>query len=140
MGKKESNEVRMIGIVPFQGADPIPVGKIPDGGTQVVKDDSAANTTATVHTVNNAKTLYLTSIIEQVRNDNAAIKTALFYVTDGDDTIQYYFDGLGVGPSTQHRFTATFNPPIEIATGWKIKIETDAADCHIGVFIHGYEA
>lgn len=140
MGKKESNEVRMTGVLPSQGADPIPVGKIPDGGTQVVKDAAVANSTATIHTVTAGKTLHLTLIIYEARNDNVATKNTLLYVTDGDDNTQYYLNGLSLQTTSQLKYPMPFNPPLEIIAGWKIKIISDANDCVVRGFIHGYEA
>ena len=59
MGLKEIDKVRMLGVLPSQGADPIPVGKIPDGGTQKAIDGSVNNETLTLITVTIGKTFYL---------------------------------------------------------------------------------
>ncbi len=137
---KEDDHLKMLGVLPSQGADPIPVSILPDGGTQVAKHRGASNTTVVIHTVTTGKTLYLSSFIYSARNDNVANEYAYLFVTDGDDTPQYYLNDIALLPTNQLVFSVSFNPPLEIIAGWMIKIRTYDAGCAMMAFIHGYEA
>lgn len=140
MGLKETNQVRMVGVVPARNADPVPVGKIPDDGTQVAVQGLAANQTTTIHTVTAAKTLYLSLAAVGVRNNNAANQSVYLRVTDGVDALQYDLFGFSVAASQGASDSHSFMPPLEIPAGWKLKVISADADVRAHAFIHGYEA
>ena len=140
MGKKEANEVRMLGVLPSRGADPIPVGKIPDGGTQVVESGTAQNETVVIHTVDTDKTLYLSVAGLCASNTSEAAGTTHLFVTDGDDTEMYALSYARMPANWCFSDQRCFSPPLEIPTGWKIKVDSSAVDVLGYGFIHGYEA
>ncbi len=139
MGKKESNEVRMLGILPSQGADPIPVGKIPDGGTQVVAWSHTENATLVVYTVSTGKTLYLSNATFISRNSAELYKYTRFFVTNAADEDQYYFYRIIQLADSIISCPYSFLPPLEIPAGYKIKLFSGDSDLQCMAFIHGYE-
>lgn len=139
MGKKCSNEARMSGVLPSQGADPIPVGKIPDGATQVAKQIDAENTPVIVHTVDTDKTLYLNAIALSGHNSNAAARGFYLFVRNDSDYLQYYFWVIQLAQYGSLGVSLSFPTPLEIPEKWDICVETDGADATGYGFVHGYE-
>lgn len=139
MGLKETNEVRMRGVIPARNAEPIPVGKIPDLATQVVKQSSASGATATIHTVTAAKTLYLNTVIFSIYNVQTNVATLWMGVTNDSDTVQYYFFYTSVTSKEPFAVPATFFPPLEIPAGWKVKVYSNVSNAIAYGFLHGYE-
>lgn len=139
MGKKEANEIRMSGVLPSQGADPIPVGKIPDDGTQQIQYDNAINETTTIHTVTTGKTFYLSAALFSGQNLSGGNETVTFFVTNAADSIQYYFWITRVLNEEGFAVSASFLPPLEVPAGWKFKLTSAAANMKIYGTIHGYE-
>jgi len=136
---KEVNETRMVGVLPSQGADPIPVGKIPDNGSQITRDEVAVNSAPTVHQVPSGKTGHITFALLTIRNSDTAIKTPRFFITNDSDVEQYSIQNQGVLPDTQHMIPMTFNPPLEVPSEYKVKVSSDDAALSVALFIHGYE-
>lgn len=133
------DKARTVGVLPFYDADPIPVGKIPDGGTQVRKSDVADNVTKVLHTVTAGKTLYLSFFtLRAVRNvDNYGYLA----VRNTSDVIAYYIACVDSYTSTPgNSITGTLLPPLEITAGWDIILHSPAVGMIINGFIHGYEA
>lgn len=139
MGKKISNQVRMIGVLPSEGADPIPVGKIPDDGTQIAVRGYVGAGTVEVHQVDGSKTLYLSAAVLSGFNIEAAGKYVSFAVTDGSDSLQYYIISHTMITASQFFLPLQWAPPLEINPGYKIKITASHANAPLNVFIHGYE-
>lgn len=139
MSLKEANLVRMKGVLPSKGAEPIPVGKIPDDGTQVAEDGLAENQVTAFHTVTTGKTFYLTAFTCGFNNDTEGDATGNFYVTNASDAIQYYLAYSRIPANDGEMLACSFPTPVEIAAGWKFKIESPAAGFYIRAFIHGYE-
>lgn len=138
MGKKESSEVRMLGVIPSKGADPIPVGKIPDGGTQVVKSDEIADTSAILHTVTTGKTLYLSHFTLCATRHVAA--SGFLAVRDGNDSQVYVISYVQSYTSTQGMaVSGSFLPPLEIPAGYDVYLVSSDAGLFVNGFIHGYE-
>jgi len=139
MGLKKTNQLEMFGVLPSQGADPIPVGKIPDGGTQVVVSASPGVGTVLFYTVTAGKTLYLSLWVFSAYSENAARQNISFFVTNAADGFQWSLFNPSILPDTVMTKTAGFMPPLEIPAGYKIKTTIDAADAPCRIFIHGYE-
>ncbi len=139
MGLKETNRERQIGIIPSQGADPIPVGKIPDGGTQVLKSNVAENSTAILYTVTTGKTLYLSTATLSVAFSPDVTGTSALFLRDQNDAnaviifsvTHVSINGFAVGQS--------FFPPLEIPALWDICVSSGIAGLYAYGFIHGYE-
>ena len=140
MGKKISNEARMSGGLPSQGADPIPVGKSPDGGTQVLKHGSAENTTTIIHTVTTGKTLYLSVVTIGIYFTAEVSGYAQVYLRDEDDLNPAIPFILTRGANNGFCAGQGFCPPIEVPAAWDICVVSSAADLWAYGFIHGYEA
>lgn len=140
MGKKEANEIRMLGILPSQGADPIPVGKIPDGGTQVLKYDNAENETTVLHTVTAGKTFYLSSaVLSATFGADIAGRVQLF-IRDEDDLNAVHIINEQLAAYDGQAVPCSFCPPIEIPALWDICILSNLDNVFANCFVHGYEA
>ncbi len=137
---KEKNLVRMLGVLPSQGADPIPVGKIPDGGTQVAKYALSNGAETLIHTVTDGKTLYLSALAFSIRNVSGSDAQGHMWVTDADDGTQYYFFNIQALDNTGPLGSISFPTPLEIPAGYKIKVKSSQVDAKATGFIHGYEA
>jgi len=136
---KIKNLVRAFGVLPTQGAEPIPVGKIPDDGVQVGKNTVADNSTDIVHTVTAGKTFYCSSIICGVRNTSGAENYFTIHVRNtGDVTVYAVFYG-GCADDVGFLSPATFNPPLEKPAGYDICVHSPAAFLKVSCFVHGYE-
>jgi len=125
--------------LPTKGADPIPVGKIPDGSIQVAKSNSAADGAVIIHTVTALKTLYLTHYTIIFMFNNAAAKIGNLSVRDDEDAFQYDIAKSYVWQTFGVSISGNPTPPIEIAAGWDVFLQTDDANCIAYGFIHGYE-
>lgn len=140
MGKRETNRVRMLGVLPSYGADPIPVGKIPDEGTQVLKSGDAENETAILYTVTAGKILYLSSLVFSLTFGADVSGHCRVAIRDEDDlnpvdiinVTHRTYNGAGI--------PCSFCPPIEIPALWDIFLVSSIADLFVQCFIHGYEA
>ncbi len=139
MGKKSSNEVRMIGVIPSQGADPIPVGKIPDDGTQIAKGNDAEDETKIIHTVTAGKTFYLSLIVFSHSNNAVSSQRGRMFVVDDGNNLQYYIVNTRCLTGDGKGFSIPFLPPLELVSEYAIKVVSDTADSIIWGFIHGYE-
>lgn len=137
---KETNEARTQGIRPSKNADAIPVGKIPDQGTQVAVYDYASGTTVELHEVTTGETLYLSSAFLSARNASGGASSCEIHVTDGDNTEQYTIMLFSMADTLNEADTLNLLPPLEIPPGWKVKLKSGAANMHSYCFIHGYEA
>ena len=136
---KEVNRARAAGVLPFANADPIPVGKIPDGATQVIKFSSAINAVAIIHTVTPDKTLYLTYFTCLCHNNAGVVRTLSLAVRNTLDVLRYflvesYMLGNGYVP-----FTGSLLPPLEITGGDDIYVSSNGENSAITATIHGYE-
>lgn len=139
MGLKEKDTVRIFGVLPSQGADPIPVGKIPDGGIQVAKSNLIVNNTVIIHPVTADKILYLSALSFSSYNASGGVVQGTFFVTNADDALQYTFFTVLIPDDRGPSDAMGFMPPLEIPAGYKIKITSDTANFWIYGFIHGYE-
>lgn len=139
MGKKISNQARMIGVLPSQGADPIPVGKIPDDATQIAKSHVVQNGEVIIHTVTAGKIFYLTHY-SFTPNSSVAGKYAQLRVRNDSDVVQYTITMVLFDAAGQATVPGTFIPPLEIAAGWDIFLYSNDGGTDARGFIHGYEA
>lgn len=133
-----SNEAKMIGVLPVQGANPIPVGKIPDDGIQIAKSVTATNETLLLLTITAGRTFYLT---HYVFTPNSSVVGAYgrVAVRNGSDVEQYVIAMTAFDTVGQVTVSGTLNPPLEIAAGWDIIVVSSDADLNARAFIHGYE-
>lgn len=129
----------MKGVLPSQGADPIPVGKIPDDGTQVAASANADNTTTVIHTVTAGKTLYLNGVTIMANNSAGVVSSAYIVVRNAADAEQYHIFYIRLNDGLEDSDSENFIPPIEIAAGWDIALRSASADMYTRGFIHGYE-
>lgn len=137
--EKELDKIKMSGVLPAQGAGPIPVGKIPDGATQVAKSGTASGTTTEIRAVPGLVTLYLTAVTWAVINDSGATQSVDFIVTNAANETQYYFHSSYYLNGQQGSGSVSFPTPLEIPGGYKIKVVSPAANAIISGSIFGYE-
>ena len=107
-------------------------------GTQVTKSGEASNATVVVYTVTAGKVFYLThytaSAFLSVNGD------CVFFVTNAIDVVKYDLTKLTFRPLYGSPVVSgSFNPPLEIAAGWKIKVLSAAVNCYAHLFINGWE-
>ena len=103
--------------------------------TQIVKSVEVANGTTIIHTVTAGKIFYLCSC--SCGADSGINKLTHLKVRNASDTDQYIIiDHESAAQATIHG-DLTFFPPISIAAGWDIVLQTTAAQ-GMG-FIHGWE-
>ena len=140
MSLSEDNQANQIGILPSKKAGPIPAGKIPDGGTQVAKDEEADGSEVTIHTVTSQTTLYLCTLILTTLNGSGSASAAYMIVTTAADSERYRFCYIYTPNNDGRCCSAAFSPPLEIAAGWKVKVYSSATDNKATGFIFGYEA
>lgn len=133
------NLMQIVGIAPAEKAGPIPVGKIPDDATQIKKSAIAVNQTSIIHTVTANKTFYLSLFSVYARNSETGDADFSTYVTNAADAVQYDLTRLYLSTGTSNGLTFPFLPPLEIAAGWKVKIQSEHANIRGLGFVHGYE-
>ena len=126
-------------IGPAANIDPIPVGKIPNGATQVAKYKSASNGTEIVHTVTEGKTLYISHIDFSGVNDAAATMITYLFMRNDLDVDQYYLFSVAIRAGETICQSGGFLPPIEVPEDWDICIISLDASFYVRAFIHGYE-
>lgn len=129
----------MHGVLPSEGADPIPVGKIPDGAVQVAKGDEAAGSTTAVHTVTQGKTFYLSVASLSAENRHSAVDWAYFQVVDENKDVQYRFAKWLMVAGSSMTAVLTFSPPLEIPSEWDVHVQSLESLLHAYLFVHGYE-
>ncbi len=138
MGKKIIDEARMIGVLPSQGADPIPVGKIPDGATQILKRGNADDSVTTIYTVTAGKTLYLCFACMGYLTVAAGV--GQLYLLDGESVVLmdiFLETVLAAGAGRPN--IASFFPPIELPGNYMIRMNSSAAGLGVYGSIYGYE-
>ena len=135
----EDNILRMVGVRPAYQANPIPVGAIPDRGTQVIKSGAVTGDTVVIHTVDVAKTFYLSHYNLHSANHSGAARDGNLLVTNASDTHQYYIARIYMDNDISDVISGSFMPPLEIPAGWKIWIMASDTLCDSVGTIHGYE-
>lgn len=137
---KVDNQVRMVGVLPSSNADTIPVHMLlPDSGTQVAADNEADNSTAIVHTVTAAKTLYLSAATLGLYNNGLTRARGYLAVRDASDVLQYYILICGCPPGDGKMGSVVFSPPLEIPESCDVYVVSGLADFKVNGMIHGYE-
>ncbi len=108
-----------------------------DGVTraQIIKSNEVNNTTTILHTVTAGKTLYLCSCSLHV--NAGANQLGHLKVRNVADVDQYFLLDLETAAQAPMHGQNTFNPPIVIAAGFDIVVETTAAQG--AGFIFGWE-
>lgn len=139
MSLKETNRVKTIGVLPTQNAEPIPVGKIPDNGTQITEDAYRCTGTLNAYIVTAGKTLYCSLMVLTTRNNSGALSYYQLEVRNASDVQQYVLARESVPNATGVNIVIPFLPPLEVPAGYKIVIKTGDADHCIQLFVHGYE-
>lgn len=91
-------------------------------GTQIAKSAIVSSGSAIVHTVTSGKIFYLTTLIFDI--SHAAFAGYIHVlVRDISDVVVYYLVQRYCTPIAQVEFSATFNPPLEIPSGYDIVVE-----------------
>lgn len=120
--------------------DNVSVVQVPrTGSTQVAKSGDAINTTTLIHEVTAGKTFHLIAATFLVAS--AAAAEGEMIVTNAADEEQYaIFKSQDITAQVMIGMNV-YNPsmPLEIPTGYKIKIVSSAAGVGVHGFIHGYE-
>lgn len=134
------DKLRMVGVLPSVNAGPIPVGKIPDGVTEVKVSGTANNETTTIHTVTAGKTLYLSFWTLDYSNESGATSYCSLQVDNGSDVLQYRIANPRCPDGGYNDFSGNMIPPMEIPAGYKVKLVSTDENMYARAFIHGYEA
>lgn len=139
-GNIEADQMRQMGVLPSYGADPIPtIEQRPFATDWVGASATATNGTVVVHTVTAGELLYLSAISLSFTNLSGGAAHGAFWVTDFDDTLQYYFWNAGCPDNDGKMCSLSFSPPLEIPSGHKIKVYSSAAGFDVTGFLWGFE-
>jgi len=126
MAFREPNEVLWRGVRPGHR------------GEQIAKYASANNATVILHTVTIGKTLFLTAVSFQAATTTAG-KSGILLVRDTSDVEKYKLFNFYLTAVGGLSDSLSFNPPLEIPSGWDICIYSSATECVARTFIHGWE-
>jgi len=129
----------MVGVLPSQGALPIPVGKIPDGATQILTFKDTDNTTEDVYRVTVGPVFYLCAITTGVWNASGAARVVFVRICDDGDVVKYLITYTQVAANGFYTLPTTFWPPLEMPVGWYIEQSSPALNCVLVTSIFGYE-
>jgi len=161
MPAKEYNEVKMRGILPSDGMDaipvtesapltsiqvepkpnagPIPVGKIPDGASQIIRTGQAINEISVFYTVSAGKVLYLAYYQVFLSNTSGASASLNLRIRDDGDVfwanIAFHYHPLDF----VFGYSGNFMPPLEIPENYDIYVSSERPLTSIVAVIHGYE-
>jgi len=106
-------------------------------GTQVIKSENGTGVPILMYTVPAGLTFYLTSWVFSV-SDSVGGALGYFHVQDLVPATQYYIGYIttqGVGFLGQE---GSFWPPLEIPTGWRLRVGSNAGTCTASALIHGW--
>jgi len=133
----EPDRTRMVGVLPARHAGPIPVGKIPEDGTQVLQNAGATNNTVAVYTVPAGDIFYLVSWNLSV----TVVATGYVYlaVRNAGAAIQYVCELIKCEAATTiPGRSGMVLPPIELPAGWDIAVLSSAVGLTADASIFGY--
>lgn len=118
---------------------PIPVGKIPDGGTQILAYKETENETETVYTVTAGKTLYLCSVVVTIRNGSGGPVNVFVRILTDAALVKFYLIYSRVPDDAYISTPYLFFPPMELGPGWTFQADSEATNCKIMTSVYGYE-
>jgi len=130
---------KVVGVLPVRDALPIPVGKIPDHGTQIMRDDIATNSDVEMYQVTGGKILYLTAFTLSIDNRSEGNAYVRLKITDSGDSLLYAFASVSAGPGSGNSMNLALSTPIEIASTYKIYCQSAYLLVTARGFIHGYQ-
>ena len=107
-------------------------------GTQVAVSDIVTNDTSIIHTVSAGKSLFISSIVLGLLLGGAS-NTCRIYVRNVLDVEQYTIFRITPGAAGALSVPISFNPPLEIPTGYDVVHTTNADFLTMYSFIHGWE-
>ena len=137
-GKVQKNEVRMIGVMPSYGADPIPVGKRPDGASVLALYGVADNSTTSIYTIPAGQTGYLTHYTFSIYNTAAGAGGGRLYINNDTPALWNEIVRMIVPTNNGFAMSGSFNPPLELGAGFAALVQSWIANTKVTVFIHGY--
>ena len=123
---REGNQAKWIGARPAHN------------GTQIVKNANSNNAIAILHTVTAGKTFYLKGFALSW-NASGSGNGAFLLVRDAADVLQYYLMISYSGAAGHGLCTRDYSQPIEIAAGFDICIQSNAATLSAFCTIDGWE-
>jgi len=126
MNFREPNQVKWVGVRPAHN------------GIQIQKQGEAENGIVIIHTVTSGRTFYLTSVSWSANSSQTAVNFCLGVRNTSDvfvyDICAVFFRAVG-----QVGWGLTFNPPLEIPSGYDIYVHSSAVGASAKAFIHGWE-
>lgn len=106
--------------------------------TQVAVSKTKANGVEIIYTVPASKVFYMTAWTLGLTG--SAVDLVHLKVRNVADTEQYTIMTMGAETTLLESQTqsGSFDPPLEIAAGWDVILDSDAANADGTAFIHGY--
>ena len=122
---REPNQVKWMGTRPGHN------------GEQVIENNTANNATAIVYTVPAGKTLFLTTAVLAGFGTAASINN-FGSIYDSTPAQWREIGRLPVFANGGTAYAASFNPPLEVPTGYTVRITSGVASCWAYLTIHGW--
>ena len=126
MSFREPNEVKWIGVRPAHK------------GTQIFSSGLASNSTVVLHTVSLGKTLYLVSYGATAYLATTGISATMDIYDSTPALWQRIIDFIAAAVG-QMRADNMFWPPLEIPSGYSIRLVSTDANAQIRGFVFGWE-
>lgn len=130
---------KVSGVLPVRDALPIPVGKIPTHATQIIEYDAADNDEPTIYTVPSNKVFYFTHYSFSIYNTAASAGGGRLAIYNDTPALWKEIVRMIVLTNSGFAVSGVFNPPLELAEDFIIKVTSWAANTLVTGFIHGYE-
>ncbi len=123
----------------YSGGEAIPVGKIPDAAAQIAVSTVADNSQPLLRRVTSGKTLYITALTISVLNQSGGNAQGQIMVNDAGDSTLYSIIVMNAANGTTNFATIQLTTPIEAPSLYYIRLKSNAANCYVYGFLHGYE-
>ena len=133
----EVNQFKWVGVRPILPYEAIPVFQsIPENAQRVWAYNWAEDTWVVVYTVPSGKSLYLCLAI--LMASAAADGVGMLCVYNDAGTFQYCLAVTRKAAGDGDTYPISFPIPLEIPSGWEIRLYSNASSFHSYGFIFGY--
>ena len=106
---------------------------------QITASGQADNSTVTLRQVSAAYLGLINAVALSVYNESGGVATGRLFVTDASDVEQYSIMSFTLADGLSLCGQLSFPKAIQIAATYKIKIDSNAADCLVDGFVHLFE-
>jgi len=138
MGYVEEDETRIVGIMPAENMEALPVGRVPDGCIQDEGHGTAANQTTKIYTVPANYVFFLTYAQMSAENAGSASSMPQMKVLDATDTEYLRIFTMRLRATTARDICVAFTTPFVLPAGYSIALYSASADVNVYGTVHGY--